>query len=710
MNLLIVKSELDIASGYWEKEELKMTRMIMTFGWAVLTLSSALLAFKINLNSDSLFLDAVMVDVFGRGGAWSDWKITPAPAYFPDMLVYAVGYYLIPTPALRITFVSVVQALLLAFVCINFAKTIQPLHSRLQSLIVLILISIFALVAANSSMWLFFNSTNNHFAALLFPLLVGWMVFRYWDYKKLSSIFWIILCVFAGAASTPVFLLSFTIPFLIFAFLAAVIFRQEKAIRNFFIKVVFYVFVGHIIASFFNSVVLPHDTFGERVPVTIDAAKISLGHFFEATKITFSRENSFTFALSFFSLTAIVAIFLDFLIGLNFSIGRGNERLCPYVAFKIPATNVRYFSVFTFFSIAFPVCVLGSVASGGFVDQWGYRYFALPIALGLLLFAVKFDEVMNKYFALKKSIFYLVVTTLFLAIAAVGLISASKMLSNSGRESVAYLLDKGIRNPSDDIADCIRREERNGFGFKAGVADFWDSRGVIYKAENIPFILPVTNDLRPFFHMMSLGPLLNPKKYNVPSYNFLIAKKSGTITQFNMTPESLGKLLPTPTKIVDCENSNSSLWLYNNLELDDVIRNNITYFLGSLGELQSFSMPGSSFPGQVGKIESVSRVANSNTDGSGFLAYGPYVKMPRGKYKASISYEATDNGNRWDAGRFNDPARNVAIAGGYLPAGRGEVNFEFELEKPLEQFEIRIWFDGYGSIKLEKISIEPKVH
>src|SRR5690606_33201603 len=135
----------------------------------------------------------------------------------------------------------------------------------------------------------------------------------------------------------------------------------------------------------------------------------------------------------------------------------------------------------------------------------------------------------------------------------------------------------------------------------------------------------------------------DPKKYDVPSYNFIIAKKSGTITQFNMTPESLGKLLPTPTKIVDCENSNSSLWLYNNLELDQVIRNNITYFLGQLGQLQSFSIPGSSFPGQIGKIESASRVANSNTDGSGFLAYGPYVKMPRGKYKASISYEATDN-------------------------------------------------------------------
>jgi len=682
--------------------------MISKFGWVVLTLASALLALKINLHSDSLFLDAVMVDVFGKGGAWGDWKITPAPAYFPDMLAYAISYYLIPTPALRITFVCVIQALLLAFVSINFAKIIQPSHSKWQSVFVLIVVSIFALVAANSSMWLFFNSTNNHFAALLFPLLVGWMIFCYWDSHSLSSIFWIILSVFAGASSTPVFVLSFTIPFFIFAFLAIMVFRHKKAVRNFFIKVVFYILIGHIIASLFNAVVVSYDAFGGRAPVTIDAAKRSLGFFVEATRLTFERENAFTFALSVFSIAAIGVIFFDFFKRFSLSIG-GVKNSNSNIAFESSTGRARYFSAFIFFVIALPVCVLGSIASGGFVDPWGYRYFALPIALGLLLFVIRFDDIINKKISKNITAFNFMAIILLSIIVVLGVLSAKKLFFNSGRESVVYLFDKGIRNTSDDIADCIKREAEGGFEFQAGVADFWSSRGVIYKVENIPFILPVTNDLRPFFHMMTLGPLLNPEKYGASPYNFLIARKSGTITQFNMTPEAIGKFLPSPSRIVDCENTDSSLWLYNDLQLDEVIRNNIAHLLVQLSRSQSFSIPGSAFPGQIGRVESASRVANSNLDGPGFLAYGPYVNIPRGKYRAVISYEATENGNRWDAGRFNDLTKNVTVAGGNLPAGRGVVNFDFELEKPLDQFEIRIWFDGYGSIALDTISLGPNV-
>ena len=654
-----------------------MARIILIFWWVVLTIVSTLLAFKITLNSDSLFLDAVMVDIFGRGGAWSNWKITPAPAYFPDMFVYAVGYYLIPTPVLRITFVCVVQALLLASVSINFAKMIRPSHSKWQSILILILISIFTLVAANSSMWLFFNSTNNHFAALLFPFFVGYMIFRYWDFKNLSSIIWIILSVFAGASSTPVFLLSFTIPFLIFAILSIAVFRREKTLRNFFIKVICFVFIGHIIAFLFNLFVISYDTFGGRVPVTIDAAKISLGAFFDATKLTFGKENLYTYALSIFSVAAIGVVLFNLLKEFNLSIGQEEKKSNCNISFETTSSRLRYFSVFIFFVITFPVCLLGPIVSGGFVDPWGYRYLAFPIALGLLLFVTELDEIINKRYLLTSNIFYFISIILLSIIIIFSLLSARKLIFSSGRESVTYLFDKGIRNTGDDIEDCIKKEEEGGFKFQAGVADFWDSRGVIYKAKNIPFILPVTNDLRPFFHMMTLGPLLNPAKYDISLYNFLIAKKSGTITSFNMTPEKIEEILPPPTKIVDCKNTDSSLWLYNNSQLDVFIKNNISNFLLQIGRSQGFSMTGSAFPGQIGRVEAASRVANSSQDAPGFLAYGPYVKMREGKYKAVISYESTENDNRWDAGRFNDSTKNITIISGNFPAGRGVMSFNF---------------------------------
>ena len=681
--------------------------MILKFEWLVLALTSALLAFKTNLHSDSLFLDAVMSDIFDRGGSWGDWKMTPAPAYFPDMLIYAVSYHLIPTPALRITFVCVVQALLLAFALNNLAKTIQPSRSKWQSNFVLLLISIFALVAANSSMWLFFNSTNNHFAALLFPSLVGWMIFRYWDYKNRWSIFWLIAFVFSGASSTPIFFLSFTIPFLAFASLVIIAFRQDKFVRYFFIKVACYIFIGHGIASIFNTAVVSYDAFSGRAPITIDSAKRSLGFFFEATKLTFGLENSFTFALSVFSLAAIGVIFFDFLKIFSLKLGDGIEKTNSCILFDVPSSRLRYLSAFVFLMIALPLSVVGSLASGGFADAFGYRYFAFPIALGLLLFILRFDEVIIGKFLFKKNVIDFSLIILLSIIVILGALSAKNLFLNSGRESIVSLFDKGIRNVSDEIAHCIENEMAGGFKFQAGVADFWGSRGVAYKVKDIPFILPVTNDLRPFFHMMTLGPLLNPKKYDVPPYNFIIASKSGTTTQFNMTPEIIGGISPPPTKIVNCENTDFSLWLYDDLKLDNLIKSNVAHFLLQLGRSQSFSMSGSAFPGQIGKSVSTSRVGNSDLDSPGFLAYGPYVKIPRGKYRVVISYEATENGNRWDAGRFNDPAKNITVGSGNLAAGRGVLSYEFELEKSLDQFEIRVWFDGAGSIVLNDISIGP---
>jgi hypothetical protein len=64
-----------------------MTRLYIA--WLTLAAMCILLVFKVNLHSDLLFLDSVAVDLFEHGGTWSNWKITPAPAYFPDMLAYA---------------------------------------------------------------------------------------------------------------------------------------------------------------------------------------------------------------------------------------------------------------------------------------------------------------------------------------------------------------------------------------------------------------------------------------------------------------------------------------------------------------------------------------------------------------------------------------------------------------------------------------------
>lgn len=81
--------------------------------------------------------------------------------------------------------------------------------------------------------------------------------------------------------------------------------------------------------------------------------------------------------------------------------------------------------------------------------------------------------------------------------------------------------------------------------------------------------------------------------------------------------------------------------------------------------------------------------------------------MPAGGYKEIISYAATEAGNRWDAGRFNDP-KIISIVFGDVPSEEN-IEFEFEAKDVIESFEIRTWFGGRGSFSLYLIKVEPKV-
>ena len=117
-------------------------------------------------------------------------------------------------------------------------------------------------------------------------------------------------------------------------------------------------------------------------------------------------------------------------------------------------------------------------------------------------------------------------------------------------------------------------------------------------------------------------------------------------------------------------------------------------------------MLASELPGQTGRIQSGSRSASQGNDSPGFLTYGPYITLPAGRYKVSISYSATQGGNRWDAGKFNNPEHEVKLGAGNFPPGEGKVDFYIETKQALEGLEIRTWFDGQGTLTLNSIKIQ----
>lgn len=679
-----------------------MVRIKLIVAWSVLAVLSALLICKINFTSDTLFLDSVMVDMFQHGGKWHDWKITPAPAYFPDMVAYGVGYLVFPTPTQRMAFVSVVQALLLAWACIRLAVTIRPAFSVDAKLLVFVILSFVTLAAENSSMWLYFYSTNNHFAALLFPLLCMSFVLAFWAGDRRLDGVLLVLCVTLGTMSTPVFVISFTLPALLFASVSFFFLRAHRELKVLAAKTAGLIMLGQVLASGLNAVVLSFDAFGGRAPKTVPAAINSFEKFMAATQAAFGHDNRYTFALAVMGSVIMAWVILEFVLRARISLGRSSGH--AEISLQFFSDNWRYNLCLIFLLIAFPLNVVGSIASGGFVDPWAYRYFAFPIALGWLAWVIAMDE--KGVFARRK-LGYVFILLLVLE-AILGVVSAKRILADSGR-SYADVSKSASLNTSIALGHCIDQEARNGFAFDGGVADFWNSRETLYATRAPSHILTITNDLNPLFHMMTIGPLVNPAKYGIKSYNFVIMRKSGTVSQFDLTPEITGKILPPPARIVKCDNTDSELWLYQDRALDNEVKKHIARFLLGIGQPAEYILKGAELPGEVGRVESGARVATQGSDKASFLSYGPYIRIAGGRYKVDISYSATQAGNRWDAGRFNNPGKLAKLASGDFPAGEGTVEFYIDTKRRVEDLEIRTWFGGQGTLTVHSIKIQSQV-
>lgn len=669
--------------------------------WLTLAAMCILLVFKVNLHSDLLFLDSVAADLFDHGGAWSHWKITPAPAYFPDMLAYALAYFVFPHPPQRIVFVSMVQAMLLAWSCLYLARAIKPSLSIHAKLFVLLVTTAVVLVSAHSSMWLFFNSTNNHFAALIFPLLcLAWTINFLRD-KEVRGLLLVACGVAIGTASTSIFTLAFTLPALMFLARSGIVFRAHRQLRQSAFRVAAAVLAGQAAAMLLRKFLLTYDAMEGRPLFTTDAALHALKAFVSATRTTFGAENKYTLALALFLSLCIVTVLIDWVASIRVSINPTSAG-SPIAELEVTGKNWAYGLGVMFLCTALPINVIGAVLSGGFGDDCGYRYFAFPIALGMLLFILMLD--FKSVFASRRTGLIAALSTVVLA--CLGLLSVKPLLLQTSRTSYSEVMTKGGVELADVIGTCIDSEASKGFVFGAGIGDFWNARGLSYHTNKTPYILPVIKDATPFFHMMSLGPLMDPRKYGITSYNFAVLRKSGTTTPFDLTPEILGRVLPPPARIVDCANSDSELWLYQGLELDTVVRKKIAQFLGQQGVLHHYQMAAHDLPGTVGRVESLSRIAKAGSDAAGYLTYGPYISVPPGRYQATISYTATEPGNKWDAGKFNDAAALINLAKGDLPPGNREVKFLFETGKNVPGFEIRTWFGGRGMFSVHKIQLQ----
>jgi hypothetical protein len=519
-------------------------KLKILLAWLVLALSASVLRFNIVLQSDSLFLDDLFTDLLHHGGRWVEWKFSSAPAFVPDMLLYALAMPLFSDAATRIFFVSVIQVFLLAAALLWCARKINPALGKSAQVSILLLLSLFTAASGHSGMWLYFYSTNNHLASLLFGLTGAGMMLSYIERPRAASAALLVAGSVAALLSTQLFVLSFMLPSLLLLALAWLMLGPRQVQRRTLWQLGALLLTAQVLATLLGKLLIRNPATEGRNHPSPETAGAALRNFMHALATAFGRDNLLTLACS-------VVLLLAF--------GYLAYRLLRAAAIRQQAVTIdtgdwRLAAAGALLCVVLPINLLGVILSGGFGDPYGLRYFMFPLALALLLCVIRLD-LLRSHSMLRAA------AQLALAVFVV-----------AGAVRLTLQSPPPIVDASALAATCLTRLETAGFPLKAGIADYWNARGVSYLLPHRNPMLVTDNTLAPDFHVSTLGPVLRPQAYPAHDYNFAVLYGGSQPVNPGYTAAAMRQVLPAPARIESCGDGRVEIWLYQDHSLDQAVK------------------------------------------------------------------------------------------------------------------------------------------
>ena len=106
---------------------------------------------------------------------------------------------------------------------------------------------------------------------------------------------------------------------------------------------------------------------------------------------------------------------------------------------------------------------------------------------------------------------------------------------------------------------------------------------------------------------------------------------------------------------------------------------------------------------------SVNRPGADYLEENAIYTCGPYIELPKGEYDITIQYETDTDGNTFEI--YSSEAQNLDAdyytqLNGYLRADEQTKVTHIRANKNLKDFEVRTFYDGTGSLKLNGITIQ----
>lgn len=255
-----------------------------------------------------------------------------------------------------------------------------------------------------------------------------------------------------------------------------------------------------------------------------------------------------------------------------------------------------------------------------------------------------------------------------------------------------------VRNLTDYYPELVRclDEQAQHYQVRYGLAQYWRAKYITLLSKQSLQVVQVRHgDRKPLFpnHLIS-----NFNWYD-HEFEFIITDRENNDPQ-RLDQQKIQEHFGEPAATVTCDTK--TMLIYN--------RPQDTAFQQQFREYFVQTYQAADLPSQTGRVTGASRIAEP-VDASGYLMYGPYVELPIGDYAFELHYQATDlqqpKPNTWDVviDPTYDPGLKRLQKGEIVQAGENVLRGEFQIRQ-LGKTEIRTYYAGHGTLRIDKIQIQ----
>lgn len=544
----------------------------LVIAWAALLWAGALLYFQVILQSDSVFLDELSRNLFVEGGDWRWWRLPPAAAYVPDMVLYFAAYGILPDVTSRIFAVSFAQVILLGLATSFLVTQLQGRFAPRAQAAAVGFLAVVTLACVHSDLWVYFYSTNNHFAASFFALLaLGALL----SLLRRFRVVWLVVIAIAsllGAASTSLYTLAFAVPAL--AVIAVVLVGSallrisSRRTRLVLAGAAAALLVGLVLAELAVSLITPYGANPDRVGISSGYALRGIQVLTLVLAYLGGGGGPVVLALTL----ALAAATIYLIVLVVRAVVRRPSASSTEISFAFAVPRRALDSPAGAIALTLSIAAISFVASitvstlfGGLFDEHGYRYVIPSFLLTGIVAAVVFVERTVSRVAHPGRV--LGVVTAVLLVVAIA----------STPVKVAHPREDAVTAP---VAACLRELREDGVTLTDGVSEYWLTRGVAAQVEDVNMLV-IWGNLDPSHWMTTAEPVIDPAKYG-RHYDFALVHPGETGEPMYVNADQLGQNLPSPSAIYRC-NADVEVWTWDDDGLDRALEEHFPEWIERLG-------------------------------------------------------------------------------------------------------------------------------